>query len=148
MNWDLKSDRPIYIQLVEHLQLAIISGLLPPGSRVPPVRELAAEAAVNPNTMQKALQELEQSGLVQTQRTSGRTVTQDAARIAAVKTAFAQGEARAFLKRCAVWAIRRRRSPRWRRKRPGRRASTGSHRPCGGAPSTAVKGWRVEWNQF
>ena len=64
MNWDLKSDRPIYIQLVEHLQLAIISGLLPPGSRVPPVRELAAEAAVNPNTMQKALQELEQSGLV------------------------------------------------------------------------------------
>ena len=72
MNWDLKSDRPIYIQLVEHLQLAIISGLLPPGSRVPPVRELAAEAAVNPNTMQKALQELEQGGLVQTQRTSGR----------------------------------------------------------------------------
>lgn len=99
MNWDLKSDRPIYIQLVEHLQLAIISGLLPPGSRVPPVRELAAEAAVNPNTMQKALQELEQSGLVQTQRTSGRTVTQDAARIAAVKTAFAQGEARAFFEK-------------------------------------------------
>ena len=99
MNWDLKSDRPIYIQLVEHLQLAIISGLLPPGSRVPPVRELAAEAAVNPNTMQKALQELEQGGLVQTQRTSGRTVTQDTGRIAAVKADFAGGEVSAFLEK-------------------------------------------------
>ena len=99
MNWDLKSDRPIYIQLVEHLQLAIISGLLPPGSRVPPVRELAAEAAVNPNTMQKALQELEQGGLVQTQRTSGRTVTQDTGRIAAVKAEFAGGEVSAFLEK-------------------------------------------------
>ena len=99
MNWDLKSDRPIYIQLGEHLQLAIISGLLPPGSRVPPVRELAAEAAVNPNTMQKALQELEQGGLVQTQRTSGRTVTQDTGRIAAVKAEFAGGEVSAFLEK-------------------------------------------------
>ncbi|MEG1931759.1 MAG: GntR family transcriptional regulator, partial [Pygmaiobacter sp.] len=81
MNWELNSDRPVYLQLVEHLQFSIISGEFPPGSRVPSVRELAADAAVNPNTMQKALTELEADGLVLTQRTSGRTVTQETERI-------------------------------------------------------------------
>lgn len=77
MAWDLKSDRPIYAQLVEILQRQIVSGHYSPGERLPSVRELAEEAAVNPNTMQKAFAELERGGLIQTQRTNGRTVTEN-----------------------------------------------------------------------
>lgn len=77
MAWDLNSDRPIYAQLVERIQKQILSGQYPPGGRLPSVRELAAVAAVNPNTMQKAFAELERSGLIITQRTNGRTVTED-----------------------------------------------------------------------
>lgn len=77
MAWELDSDRPIYLQLVERIQKLIISGYYPPGGKLPSVREFAAEAAVNPNTMQKAFAELERSGLIMTQRTNGRTVTED-----------------------------------------------------------------------
>ena len=77
MVWNLDADRPIYAQLVEQLQLQIISGYYPPGGKLPSVRELAAEAAVNPNTMQKAFAELERGGLIITQSTNGRTVTGD-----------------------------------------------------------------------
>ncbi len=75
--WSLDSDRPIYVQLVERLQIQIVSGQYAPGQKLPSVRELAAAAAVNPNTMQKAFAELEGSGLVVTQSTSGRMVTED-----------------------------------------------------------------------
>jgi DNA-binding transcriptional regulator YhcF (GntR family) len=73
----MDSDRPIYAQLVERLQMQIVSGVYPAGARLPSVRELAGIAAVNPNTMQKAFTELERSGLIVTQRTNGRTVTED-----------------------------------------------------------------------
>ena len=59
MNWNITAGRPVYVQLVEQLELALVAGEFPPGSRIPPVRELAADAGVNPNTMQRALQELE-----------------------------------------------------------------------------------------
>ena len=59
MAWDILADRPVYLQLVEHLQTAVVTGEYPPGSRIPPVRELAGQAGVNPNTMQRALAELE-----------------------------------------------------------------------------------------
>lgn len=62
MNWNITAGRPVYVQLVEQLELALVAGV-PPGSRIPPVRELAADAGVNPNTMQRALQELESRGL-------------------------------------------------------------------------------------
>ena len=75
MTWKLDSDRPIYAQLLELIQMRIISGHYPAGSRLPSVRELAAEAGVNPNTMQKAFSELERNGLIWTQRTAGRFVT-------------------------------------------------------------------------
>lgn len=75
--WNLDSDRPIYVQLVERLQIQIVSGQYAPGQKLPSVRELAAAVAVNPNTMQKAFAELEGSGLVVTQSTSGRMVTED-----------------------------------------------------------------------
>ncbi len=81
MTWTLDADRPIYAQLVDRIRIQIVSGQYPPGSRLPSVRELAAQASVNPNTMQRAFGELERSGLVVTQRTFGRTVTEDGERI-------------------------------------------------------------------
>ena len=77
MPWDLDNDGPIYLQLMERIQHDIISGVYRPGDKIPSVRDLALEAAVNPNTMQKALSELERSGLVYSQRTSGRFITED-----------------------------------------------------------------------
>lgn len=77
MPWELDNDRPIYLQLMERIQQDIISGRYKPGDKLPSVRDLAVEAAVNPNTMQKALSELERCGLVYAQRTSGRFITED-----------------------------------------------------------------------
>lgn len=89
MLWDFKKDRPIYAQLVEQIELRIISGIYQPGERLPSVRDLAFDAAVNPNTMQRALAELERSGLVYAQRTSGRFITEDADMIQKAKDSLA-----------------------------------------------------------
>ena len=75
MAWNFTADRPLYLQIVENIQQKILNGEYAQGERLPSVRELAAEAAVNPNTMQKAMAELERSGLVYSQRTSGRFIT-------------------------------------------------------------------------
>ena len=93
MNWNITAGRPVYVQLVEQLELALVAGEFPPGSRIPPVRELAADAGVNPNTMQRALQELESRGLLQAQRTAGRTVTADDAALHALRRRRADGRA-------------------------------------------------------
>ena len=85
MEWEFKSGAPIYQQIVEILHMRVVNGTYPPGSRVPAVRELAVEAGVNPNTMQRALSELEREGLFLSWRTSGRTVTEDAGRIDALR---------------------------------------------------------------
>ena len=77
MPWNLTADSPIYLQLVEHLKADIISGLYGPGEKIPSVRELAALAGVNPNTMQRALSELERDGLLYSERTSGRYVSEN-----------------------------------------------------------------------
>lgn len=90
MAWNLDADRPIYAQLVERIEMQIVSGQYPPGGKLPSVRDLAAVAAVNPNTMQKAFAELERSGLIVTQRTNGRSVTEDEQKIQEVKSALAE----------------------------------------------------------
>lgn len=90
MPWNLNSDRPIFIQLIEKIQIDIISGRYPPGDKLPSVRELAQKASVNPNTMQKALAELERTGLVYSQRTSGRFITEDTGMIERLKTELAE----------------------------------------------------------
>lgn len=77
MAWELNSDRPIYMQLFEKIQIKIVRGLYQPGERLPSVRDLAMEANVNPNTMQRAFTELERCNLIITQRNSGRIVTTD-----------------------------------------------------------------------
>ena len=89
MAWELDSDRPLYAQLVERIQTEIVSGYYPPGGKLPSVRELASVAAVNPNTMQKAFAELERSGLIVTQRTNGRTVTEDVEKINTIRQKLA-----------------------------------------------------------
>ncbi len=90
MAWELKSDRPIYIQLQDYIKLGILSGRYLPGDKLPSVRDLAEEAAVNPNTMQKALAELERLGMVYTQRTSGRFITEDVKMIEELKRSIAK----------------------------------------------------------
>lgn len=97
MSWKLNNDRPIYIQLLEQLLYKIVSGEFAPGARLPSVRELAADAAVNPNTMQRAFAELEVRGLVCTQRTAGRTITDDIAVIEKERTALAETQVNAFI---------------------------------------------------
>ncbi len=97
MPWNLDSDRPIFLQIVERIQMDIIAGRYAPGDKLPSVRDLAAEAAVNPNTMQKAFQELERTGLVHSQRTSGRFITEDTTMIENLKTSFANEKIHEFL---------------------------------------------------
>ena len=97
MSWIFSGDKPIYTQLVERLQLRIVTGEYPPGSRLSSVRDLAAEAAVNPNTMQRALSELENTGLVYTQRTAGRFVTEDGEKIAVLRQQLGREKVRRFL---------------------------------------------------
>jgi len=87
--WQFSSNRPIYSQIVDEIELRILNGTYEMGMRLPSVRDLALLAAVNPNTMQRALSELEEMGLVTTQRNTGRTVTTDEAVITRARNAKA-----------------------------------------------------------
>ena len=77
MEWNFKNGIPIYTQIVDEMTMRIASGQYPPGGKLPSVRDLALEAGVNPNTMQRALAELERRELVHSERTSGRFVTEE-----------------------------------------------------------------------
>lgn len=99
MPWDLKSDRPIYLQLIEEIELRIFSGQYAPGSRLPSVRDIAQEASVNPNTMQRALSKLEEDELVITHRTSGRTITEDVEMIEKAKSRLAKKQIVDFIEK-------------------------------------------------
>ena len=97
MEWRIRADLPIYAQLIFQIKLAIVSGEYLPGERLASVRELAMDAGGNPNTMQRALQELEREGMVYTQRTSGRFVTEDTKVIGSAKKLLAEREIKSFL---------------------------------------------------
>lgn len=97
MQWTIQGDRPIYQQLMEQMIEQIVSGGLAPGEKVLPVREMAAEAGVNPNTMQRALADLEREGLLYTNRTSGRYVTEDKAMIDKMREQIANDRIAVFL---------------------------------------------------
>ena len=97
MAWTLDSDRPIFLQIVERIQTDIVSGRYHPGDKLPSVRDLAAEASVNPNTKQKAFAELERTGLVYSRRTSGRFITEDCHMIEQLKTSLATEKMEEFL---------------------------------------------------
>ena len=98
MEWHFNNDAPIYSQLVEQMTLRIVTAVYMPGQRMPSVRDLAMEAGVNPNTMQRALGELERNGLVFSQRTSGRFVTEDIKMIEDAKRTLASRQIQTFLR--------------------------------------------------
>lgn len=97
MAWNLDSDRPIFLQIIERIQMDIIAGVYQPGDKLPSVRDLASEASVNPNTMQKAFTELERSGLVYSKRTSGRFITEDVTMLNELKSSIAKEKITEFL---------------------------------------------------
>ena len=99
MEYQFTNDKPIYLQLIDYFKAQIISGDLPEGSRLDSVRDLAVRAQVNPNTMQKALAELERMGLVRTERTSGRFITDDKEMILNMKKEVAENEVALFLEK-------------------------------------------------
>ncbi len=97
MEWQIDTGAPIYYQLVSQVKYGIASGAFSPGDRLPSVRDMAESAGVNPNTMQRALTELERDGLVYSQRTSGRFVTEDGKVIQQAKQALADTQVRGFI---------------------------------------------------
>lgn len=97
MDWHYDESLPIYTQLVELIKQAIVAGEYTAGDRLPSVREMAADAGVNPNTMQRALQELERSGLIFTQRNSGRFVTEERKTIDCARNELADKTVIAFM---------------------------------------------------
>ena len=97
MDFAIKDSRPIWQQLTEQLRQRIVTGVYPPGSRFPAVRELAAQAGVNPNTMQRAMGQLEADALVITNRTQGRTVTEDREVLEAMRRSLALARTREYL---------------------------------------------------
>ena len=88
--YEFDNNIPIYIQLVDIIKLDIISGNLKPGDKLPSVRVYANKLKVNPNTMQKALNELENLKLVYTERTNGKYVTEDNKLISKIKKDYAK----------------------------------------------------------
>lgn len=98
MNWQFDGNLPIYTQIVYKYRLAIASGEVKPGEKLAAVRDIAFQAGVNPNTMQRAFQELERLGLVFTQRSSGRFVTEDMDVISETREKLAEEFVSGFLK--------------------------------------------------
>lgn len=99
MPWEFANDRPIYLQIMEQILLRVVSGKYQAGEKLPSVRELAAEAGVNPNTMQKAFAELERNGIVFVQRTAGRFITDDPKQIAIIRQQLAEQQVSLFLEK-------------------------------------------------
>ena len=97
MKWYFSDSAPIYAQLIRQIKVGIVSGGFPPGERLPSVRDLAMAARVNPNTMQRALSELERDGLVYSQRTAGRFVTEDRTLIDEARRTLAEDHIQSFL---------------------------------------------------
>ena len=97
MFYIFNNEKPIYIQLVELIRLDIVSGKLKPSDRLPSVRELALTLKVNPNTLQKAMAELESEGLIYTERTNGKFVTSNSSLIEKVKMDLARDKVNNYL---------------------------------------------------
>lgn len=97
MSWKFDEKSPIYAQIAQHVKMQIISQEIKSGQQLPTVREYAEEAGVNPNTMQRAFAELERQGMVYSQRTSGRFVTEDTELIAKTRRQVAQTELASFV---------------------------------------------------
>ena len=100
--WQFSSDRPIYVQVSDQIVSDILTGTYKMGERLPSVREFAVIAAVNPNTVQRALSELESVGLIETQRNTGKFVTQEGSIIEMARQKRGELLATEFLKSMAA----------------------------------------------
>lgn len=98
MSWEFQDHLPIYAQLMDTLKRRIVTGRYLPGEKLPSVRELAAEAGINPNTVQRAFSELEREGLIYTQRATGKYVTENAEEIRSARQALAKTQVADFLR--------------------------------------------------
>ena len=107
MTWQFDDKLPIYLQIIHILKQDLACGKYPPGQKLPAVRELALEAGVNPNTMQKALSELERDGLLTSQRTAGRFVTEDKEKIMEVRRTLAYDEIERMVENISSLGYRR-----------------------------------------
>ena len=105
MDWKLSGDRPVYQQIMATIRGAILKGELTPGRKIPSVRDLAAEAQVNPNTMQRALTELERENLLISGGTSGRSVTEDGAVLDAMRKTELEELARECAERFSLFGV-------------------------------------------
>ena len=105
MNWKFTGERPVYQQIMATIRGAILTGELSPGKKIPSVRDLAAEAQVNPNTMQRALTELEREGLLVSGGTSGRNVTQEQGILSAMREEALQELARECAEKFMVFGL-------------------------------------------
>ena len=100
MAWSFSSDKPVYIQIAEQITLSVLSGEYKPGEQIPTVRQLATEAAVNPNTVQHSFAFLESNGLVVSQGTVGRYVTNDTEIIENCRKMLTEDIVSSFVKKC------------------------------------------------
>lgn len=98
MSWEFQDHLPIYAQLMDTLKRRIVTGRYLPGEKLPSVRELAAEAGINPNTVQRAFSELEREGLIYTQRATGKYVTENEADIKSARETLARTQVADFLR--------------------------------------------------
>ena len=105
MNWKFAGDRPVYQQIMENIRGAVLRGELPPGGKIPSVRDLAAQAQVNPNTMQRAMTELEREGLLVSGGTSGRTVTTNLEVLSDMKEQILEDLARECAEKFMVFGV-------------------------------------------
>lgn len=96
---------PIYLQIMEHIEYSIISGKYHSGERMDTVRDLAVQYCVNPNTVQRALSELERDQLVFSERTNGRFITNDCERIGALRSVYISEKVDAFIKEMKLLGI-------------------------------------------
>ena len=105
MAWSFSSDRPVYLQIAQRIRRSVLSGEYPPGGQIPSVRQLALEAAVNPNTVQHAFSDLENEGIIISKGTQGRYVTEDRQIIEQMRQAIAMECVRGFLQDLKQLAI-------------------------------------------
>ncbi len=105
MNWKFSGDRPVYQQIMENIRGSVLRGELTPGGKIPSVRDLAAQAQVNPNTMQRAMTELEREGLLVSGGTSGRTVTTNLEVLSEMKEKILEDLARECAEKFMVFGV-------------------------------------------
>lgn len=105
MNWKFSGDRPVYQQIMENIRGSVLRGEMPPGGKIPSVRDLAAQAQINPNTMQRAMTELEREGLLVSGGTSGRTVTTNLEVLSDMKEQILEDLARECAEKFMVFGV-------------------------------------------